>query len=109
MRLRSTEQPVQQRQRVVAAFHAYLLWMDERDAVRDTYKRWARGWPGGAPLAFGAYRAALDGEEHASHVYEAIVRQIPTSASAAAQGASPHASTQKGRIDDTRDARPNAA
>jgi hypothetical protein len=109
MRLGSTGHPVQQRQRAVAAFHAYLVWMDERDAVRDTYERWASGCPGGGPLAFGAYRAALDREEHASYVYETIVRQIPTGASASAQVARPHASTQEGRIDDTRDARPNAA
>jgi hypothetical protein len=99
---------MQQRQRAVAAFHACLVWMDERDAVRDMYERWAGGCPEGRPLAFDAYRAALDREEHAAHVYETIVRQIPTGASAA-QVARPHASTQKGRIDDTRHARPNAA
>src|SRR2546427_5187872 len=102
MRLRSPEQPVQQRQRVVAEFHAYLVWMDERDAVRDTYERWASGCRGGAPLAFGAYRAALEREEHASRVYERIARQIPTGAFAVAQVPRPHPSTQKGRIDGTR-------
>jgi hypothetical protein len=100
---------MQQRQRAVAAFHACLVWMDERDAVREMYERWAGGCPEGGPLAFDAYRAALDREEHAAHVYETIVRQIPIGASAAAQVARPRAWTQKGRIDDTRDARPNAA
>jgi hypothetical protein len=39
----------------------------------------------GAPLAFGAYRAALDREEHASGVCETIARQIATGAFAAAR------------------------
>lgn len=80
MRLSSTEQTVQQCPAMAAEVHAYIAWLEEREAVRDAYKRWTSGSSWGAALAFGAYRDALDREEHASRVYETVVREVPTGA-----------------------------
>jgi hypothetical protein len=76
MRLSSTEQTVQQCPAMAAEVQAYIAWLEEREAVREAYKRWTSGSSWGAALAFGAYRDALDREEHASCVYETVVREV---------------------------------
>jgi siderophore synthetase component len=60
------------------AFHAYVEWLDESDAVWDAYSRWAGATHADATLAFAAYRAALEREEHASDVYATLVMQLPS-------------------------------
>ena len=77
------------------AFHAYVEWLDESDAVWDAYDRWAGAAHADAALAFGAYRAALEREEHASHVYAALMTQIPSGAQIAAEFVRPHRSASK--------------
>ena len=109
MRQSLTEQALQQGEDVVATFQAYLTWLEERDAVQDSYERWAGGSSWGAALAFGAFRDALDREERAAHVYETVVRQVAAAPSAAEPVSRSRASTQKSRSHDRRDARPNAA
>ena len=94
---------------VVSTVQAYMTWLEERDAVRDCYERWAGGSSWGAALAFGAFMDALDREERASQVYEMVIRAGATDASAAAPVARPRRSTNKGRSHDERDARPEAA
>jgi hypothetical protein len=76
----STEQTTQPCPAVVAEVHAYIAWLEEREAVRDAYKRWTSGSSWGAALAFGAYRDALDREEEASCVYETVLREVSTGA-----------------------------
>jgi hypothetical protein len=95
MRPSSTEQPVEQSDAVDAALHAFIAWLEERDAVWDAYERWTSGSSWGAALAFGAYLDALDREGHASRVYETAMRRVPTRASAATQLVGLHASTEK--------------
>ena len=77
------------------AFHAYVEWLDESEAVWDAYDRWAGAAQADAALAFGAYRAALEREEHASHVYAALMTQIPSGAQIAAEFVRPHRSASK--------------
>jgi hypothetical protein len=67
------------------AFHAYVEWLDESAAVWDAYDRWAGAAQADAVLAFYAYRAALEREEHASDVYAALMTQIPSGAQIAAE------------------------
>ena len=77
------------------AFHAYVEWLDESEAVWDAYDRWAGAAHADAALAFGAYRAALEREEHACDVYAALVRQIPSGAQIDAELVRPHRSASK--------------
>jgi hypothetical protein len=67
------------------AFHAHLEWPDESEAVWDAYDRWAGAAHADAGLAFGAYRAALEREEHASDVYATLMTQLPSGAQIAAE------------------------
>jgi hypothetical protein len=48
---------------------AYLAWRAESLFVCDAYRRWLRAPRADATLAFAAYAAALDREEHASAWY----------------------------------------
>ena len=77
------------------AFHAYVEWLDESEAVWDAYDRWVGAAHADAALAFGAYRAALEREEHASHVYAALMTQIPSDAQIAAEFVRPRRSVSK--------------
>jgi hypothetical protein len=77
------------------AFHAYVEWLDESEAVWDAYDRWAGAAHADAGLAFGAYRAALEREEHASDVYATLMRQTPRGAQIAADFVRPHRSALK--------------
>jgi hypothetical protein len=61
------------------AIDAYVDWREERASVWDAYARWASAPMADCPLAFSAYRAALDREERAAHVYA----ELMTRASAA--------------------------
>jgi hypothetical protein len=48
---------------------AYVAWRTECSFVCDAYRRWTRAPRVDATLAFAAYAAALDREEHASACY----------------------------------------
>ena len=58
------------------AVDAYVDWREECAGVWSAYGRWLRATVVDAPLAFSAYRAAVDREECASHVYAALMTQI---------------------------------
>ena len=77
------------------AFHAYVGWLEECEAVWDAYDRWARAARTDAVLAFCAYRAALEREEHASDVYAALIAQIPSGTQSAAELVRPPQSASK--------------
>jgi hypothetical protein len=77
------------------AFQAYVEWLDESDAVWEAYDRWAGAAHTHAALAFGAYRGALDREEHASDVYAALMTQIPGGAQIDAELVRPRRSASK--------------
>jgi hypothetical protein len=55
-----------------AASDAYVDWLQESAAVRATYERWSTAVAADVALAFAAYRAALDREEHASRWLQAL-------------------------------------
>ena len=52
----------------------YLDWRAQCLEVWKAYERWANCPPADRKLAFEAYKAALDLEEHASHVYSDRLR-----------------------------------
>ncbi len=58
------------------AIDAYVDWQEERAHVWDAYARWGAADSDNTALAFSAYRAALEREEHASLVYAAQMAQI---------------------------------
>jgi hypothetical protein len=54
----------------------YVEWREECVALWDAHERWKRATAGDRQLAFAAYRAALDREEWACHVYQDHVSRI---------------------------------
>lgn len=64
------------------AVDAYVDWREECTAVWDAYGRWTRATAVDAPLAFSAYRAAVDREELASQVYAKFMTRVATALSA---------------------------
>jgi hypothetical protein len=58
------------------AMDAYVDWREECAAVWDAYDRFARAPVADAPLAFSAYRAALDREECASRAYADLMARM---------------------------------
>jgi hypothetical protein len=61
---------------VHSAMDAYLGWRDECDAVRSAYRSWSAADGGGTAIAFQAYTAALEREQHASQVYAGLIQRI---------------------------------
>ena len=59
----------------VAAWHAdafvegYVCWREASEAVGAAYDRWRSGQRRDRGLAFAAYTAALDQEEHAARMF----------------------------------------
>jgi hypothetical protein len=58
------------------AIDAYVDWREEHASVRDAYARWTSAQVADSPLAFSAYRAALDREERAAHVYAELMTRV---------------------------------
>jgi hypothetical protein len=54
----------------------YVEWREECVALRETYERWADEPVSERKLAFAAYLAALEREEHASAVYADRLHEI---------------------------------
>jgi hypothetical protein len=54
---------------------AYVDWREECAALEDAYRRWVTASGPDAGLAFAAYRAGLDREEHACLRYGELVRR----------------------------------
>jgi len=64
------------RRLVDEAVDAYVDWREERASVWDAYARWTSAPVADCRLAFSAYRAALDREERAAHVYAELMRRV---------------------------------
>jgi hypothetical protein len=64
------------RQLVDEVVDAYVDWREERATVWDAYERWTSAPVPDSPLAFSAYRAALDREERAACVYADIMTRL---------------------------------
>jgi hypothetical protein len=62
------------------AIDAYVDWAEERATVWDAYAWWTSAPVPDAPLAFSAYRAALDREERAAHVYAELMTRVSAAA-----------------------------
>ena len=56
-----------------ALIGTYVDWREEAEAARAAYRRWATGGRPQDPLAFLAYRAALEREEAAAAAYGSAV------------------------------------
>jgi hypothetical protein len=54
----------------------YFSWQDESTAVESAYERWRAMPRADRALAFAAYRAALDREEHAARVFRASADRV---------------------------------
>jgi len=54
---------------------AYFCWQDAAVVVASAYDLWRGGRPEDRALAFSAYHAALDLEEHAAQVFAGCVAQ----------------------------------
>jgi hypothetical protein len=52
---------------------AYVDWREECVGVWGAYERWSSAPVPDRPVAFSAYRAALEREEHASRVYADLI------------------------------------
>jgi hypothetical protein len=55
----------------------YVSWREECAAVHRSYENWDRAERQDRDLAYAAYRAALDREEHAAATYRSLAEQIP--------------------------------
>jgi hypothetical protein len=55
--------------RADAFIEGYVWWREASEAVRTAYDRWRGGQRADRCLAFAAYRAALDQEEHAACMF----------------------------------------
>ena len=62
------------------AVDAYVDWREERSSVWDAYARWTGAPVPDSLLAFSAYRAALDREERAAHVYAELMTRVSVAA-----------------------------
>jgi hypothetical protein len=64
------------RARIDAAIAAYVQWRCESDAVHATYRGWIAATALGEPMAFEAYRSALDREERAATTYARLMSRV---------------------------------
>jgi hypothetical protein len=55
--------------RADAFVEGYVCWREASEAVRAAYDHWRGGQRGDRGLAFAAYTAALDQEEHAARMF----------------------------------------
>jgi len=55
--------------RADAFVEGYVCWREACEAVRTTYERWRGGSSRDLGLAFAAYTAALDQEEHVARMF----------------------------------------
>ena len=55
--------------RADAFLEGYICWREASEAVRTSYDRWRGGQRSDRCLAFAAYTAALDQEEHAARMF----------------------------------------
>lgn len=65
-------------QLIDAVIDGYVTWREESAAVTAAYDHWRCAPRGARPTAYGAYRAALDREEHAAAEYQRVLQQAAT-------------------------------
>src|SRR2546429_6105917 len=67
---------------------SYLCWREESAAVESAYEHWRGVNRPDRTVAFAAYRAALDREEHAARVFHGCAEQVfgPAGCAAVAVG-----------------------
>ena len=75
MRLTPIRRSARQRALLDAVAAAYIEWRAECAAVRNAYRRWNSASAVDRPLAFDAYRAALDREEGAAKLCGRLMRR----------------------------------
>jgi hypothetical protein len=54
----------------------YLCWREESAAVEGAYRQWRGAKRRDRAVAFAAYRAALDREEHAARVFRDCAERV---------------------------------
>jgi hypothetical protein len=64
------------RKLVDSMVEAYVDWREECVGVSGAYERWSSAPVPDRPVAFSAYRAALEREEHASRVYADLITRV---------------------------------
>lgn len=69
----------------------YVAWRETRARVKAAYERWARSEACDRGLAFAAYVAALEHEEHAARVYERSIERVRRCALEASNDGTPRA------------------
>ena len=57
-------------------FDSYLRWREACENARAAYDRWVTSEPERRRLAFAAYCAALDGEDHAARVHSTVAERL---------------------------------
>jgi hypothetical protein len=73
--LKPIRRSARQRALVDAAVVTYTQWRRECAAVRNAYRRWKSASAFDRPLAFEAYKAALDREARAARLYARLTRR----------------------------------
>jgi hypothetical protein len=63
-------------------FDSYICWREECAAVSSAYGLWQRAERPDQAIAFAAYRAALDLEEHAALIHRECAERISLQAAA---------------------------
>jgi hypothetical protein len=63
-------------QLVDIAVDRYIDWREHARTAEAAYERWTKAPVPQRPLAFGAYRAALDHEEHAAGHYAPALEAV---------------------------------
>jgi hypothetical protein len=64
------------RRAVDGLLESYVSWREECQAVRLAYERWIASDRGERGLAYAAYLAVLDREEHAARTYARHVERV---------------------------------
>jgi hypothetical protein len=54
----------------------YICWREESAAVESAYEQWRGMKRRDRPIAFAAYQAALDREEHAAQVFRDCAERV---------------------------------
>jgi hypothetical protein len=76
MRIVAERDPAPGRWAIDELLGSYISWREECHTVRLAYERWIASDRGERGLAYAAYLAALDREEHAARTYAHRVERV---------------------------------
>jgi hypothetical protein len=76
MRTVGTRDSARRRRSIDVLLEAYVSWREECHAVRQTYRSWTDCDRCRRGLAYAAYLAALDREEHAARAYARQIERV---------------------------------